>query len=94
MSTGLIVRDARDWTHHHREQIQQELQRVDGENIRHIDECLGCPTCDGLMDFYSGCSSCGRTAHKEAMFYDPASGHFTCEDCADREQSPAIASPS
>jgi hypothetical protein len=81
MGAGFIIRDARDWSRTHLEQIQEDLQHVDVANIQHIETCPGCPACVELMDFYSGCSTCGRTAHKEAMAYDPATGQYTCGAC-------------
>ena len=82
MKTGLIVRDAADWVKNHLRDLQVDLMRVDASNIHHIETCPGCPTCDFLMQFYSGCEVCGRTAHKEALVYHPADGTYTCPDCS------------
>ena len=62
--------------------------RVDASNIHHIETCPGCPTCDCLMQFYSGCEVCGRTAHKEALVYHPADGTYTCSDCQEANPAP------
>jgi hypothetical protein len=40
------------------------------------------------MQFYSGCEVCGRTAHKEALVYDPADGTYTCSDCQEANPAP------
>lgn len=51
-------------------------------NIRHVNECPGCEECDDLMEFYSGCHVCDRTALKRIMNFDTVTGDFTCDACA------------
>jgi hypothetical protein len=86
VSERLLIRDAAEWAQSHLPALQAELNRIDAKNVHHIDTCPGCPECDDLMNFYSGCEVCGRTAHKEAMVHDPETGTFTCPDCLHKQQ--------
>ena len=68
MKTGLIVRDAADWVRNHLRDLQADLMRVDASNIHHIETCPGCPTCDCLMQFYSGCEGAGVPLTRKPWF--------------------------
>ena len=69
--------------------LQAELNRIDAKNVRPHQHLPGLSECDNLMNFYSGCEVCGRTAHKEAMVHDPETGTFTCPDCLQKRPGAA-----
>ena len=59
------------------------VDTVDGDNIKHLEECDGCPECDILLEFYSGCDSCERFGHM-STFYADGKGKLYCETCKDK----------
>ena len=40
---------------------------TDTDNIRHLQQCPGCPECDRLMEFYATCDHCHEWGHKSTM---------------------------
>lgn len=56
---------------------------VDGENIKHLEECPGCPECDYLLEFYETCDECGCFGHVDAMkgYEKDRNVVVLCSDC-------------
>ena len=81
----MIIRSVQEYVDKHINMIRQRIQIEDAVNITHLETCDGCEECEALMDFYSGCSTCDKTGHKDAMLYDPENGEYICKDCNDKE---------
>lgn len=59
---------------------------ADSANIRHLEECPGCPECDSLLEFYMACDGCGSWGHKSSdgfTLYEDESNKilFLCDHC-------------
>lgn len=72
------------WVQDNIKEVVWDLQRVDRDNIDHIEKCPGCKDCNHLMEFYSGCECCGRTEHKGVLNYVIEEGFYLCDNCFEK----------
>jgi hypothetical protein len=71
--------------------LRKNAPVLDAANIDHIENCNQeerCLRCLELLEWYSGCESCGRAGHKHELDYDDQTGHYTCKRCQDEQKAP------
>lgn len=56
-------------------------------DLEHYDTCKGCKRCDGLMEFISGCDTCGHTFYMADMTYFEDKGIHLCDKCVTDESN-------
>ena len=50
------------------------------EDLKHYNNCWGCPICEYISDIFGHCSSCGILINKGELYYDKRTGEYSCEN--------------